>query len=75
VKKAEELTGMVVYLVLGGFHLSGESEKTISAIIEEFRALEVVKVAPCHCSGNLARSLFKEGFEEDYIEVGVGSDS
>ena len=74
VKKAKELTGMGVYLVLGGFHLSGASENTILSIIEQFRELGVVKVAPCHCSGDRARALFKEEFGEDYMEVGAGSD-
>ncbi|MGQ9552406.1 MAG: MBL fold metallo-hydrolase [Candidatus Bathycorpusculaceae bacterium] len=74
VEKAKELTGMEVYLVLGGFHLSGESENRISSIIELFRELGVVKAAPCHCSGDRARALFKEEFGEDYMEVGVGAD-
>ncbi len=74
VKKAKELTNTGVYLVLGGFHLSGASEKEILTIIKQFRELGVVKVAPCHCSGDRARALFKEEFGEDYIEVGVGSD-
>ena len=34
----------------------------------------VEKVAPCHCSGDLARKMFKEAFQENYIEVGVGAD-
>jgi 7,8-dihydropterin-6-yl-methyl-4-(beta-D-ribofuranosyl)aminobenzene 5'-phosphate synthase len=74
VEKAKELTGMEVHIVLGGFHLSGESENMISSIIERFRELRVVKVAPCHCSGDRAKALFKEEFGEDYMEVGVGTD-
>jgi 7,8-dihydropterin-6-yl-methyl-4-(beta-D-ribofuranosyl)aminobenzene 5'-phosphate synthase len=59
---------------MGGFHLTGASESTILSIIEQLKALGVKKVAPCHCSGDLARKLFKEEFGEDYLEVGVGSD-
>jgi 7,8-dihydropterin-6-yl-methyl-4-(beta-D-ribofuranosyl)aminobenzene 5'-phosphate synthase len=59
---------------MGGFHLTGASESTILSIIEQLKALGVKKVAPCHCSGDLARKLFKEKFGEDYLEVGVGSD-
>lgn len=73
VKKAKELTSMEVYLVLGGLHLVGASENTILPIIEQFRELGVAKVAPCHCSGDRARALFKEEFGEDYVEMGVGS--
>lgn len=74
VKKAKELTGIGVYLVLGGFHLNGAPENTLLSVIEQFRELEVLKVAPCHCSGDRARALFKEEFGADYMEVGVGAD-
>jgi len=33
----------------------------------------VQKVAPCHCSGDLARSIFEREYGEDFIRVGVGS--
>jgi 7,8-dihydropterin-6-yl-methyl-4-(beta-D-ribofuranosyl)aminobenzene 5'-phosphate synthase len=72
-KKAKELTGRDIYLAIGGFHLSRKSEKTILSIIEELKRLGVKKVAPCHCSGDLARRLFKGKFGEDYIEAGVGA--
>ena len=29
-------------------------------------------VAACHCSGGLARSLFKKAYGEDFILVGIG---
>jgi 7,8-dihydropterin-6-yl-methyl-4-(beta-D-ribofuranosyl)aminobenzene 5'-phosphate synthase len=54
-----------VHLVLGGFHLSGASENMILSIIEQFRELGVEKVAPCHCSGDRARALFKTEFGKD----------
>jgi len=74
VKKAMELTGMEVHLVLGGFHLGGASENKILSTIEQFRGLCVEKVAPYHCSGDRARALFKAEFGKDYVEAGVGSD-
>ena len=73
VAKAKEITGEEVYLVMGGFHLGGASEATIEGIIEDFRELGVQKVAPCHCSGDLARSIFEREYGEDFIRVGVGS--
>jgi 7,8-dihydropterin-6-yl-methyl-4-(beta-D-ribofuranosyl)aminobenzene 5'-phosphate synthase len=73
VKKAKELTGMEVHLVLGGFHLGGASENKILSIIEQFREMDVEKVAPCHCSGDRARALFKAEFGKKYVEAGVGS--
>ncbi|MHA1581903.1 MAG: MBL fold metallo-hydrolase [Candidatus Baldrarchaeia archaeon] len=72
VEEAEQLTNTNVYLLIGGFHLIGASEKEISSIIEQLKDLDVEMVAPCHCSGDLARSMFKEAFGENYIDVGVG---
>ena len=72
VEKAEQLTNTNVYLLIGGFHLIGASEKEISSIIEQLKDLGVEMVAPCHCSGDLARNMFKEAFGDNYIDVGVG---
>jgi len=72
VRKAKEIGKDKVYLVLGGFHLGGASTTQITSIIEDFEELGVEKVAPCHCSGDQARSLFKEHFGLNYIESGVG---
>ena len=73
VRRAKELTGREVYLVLGGFHLGGTSEEKITGIVEDFQQLGVQRVAPCHCSGDVARRLFKEAYGEDFISAGVGS--
>jgi len=61
-----------VYLVMGGFHLSGASSTQIESIIKEFSHLSVENVAPCHCSGDETRRLFKERYGEGYIESGAG---
>ena len=72
VKKAMELTGESVYLVVGGFHLGGFSKERIEAIVGQLRSLNVTKVAPCHCSGDLARGVFKDSFNANYVKAGVG---
>jgi len=73
VRRAKELTGGEVYLVLGGFHLGGVSAAELAGIVEDFQQLGVQKVAPCHCSGDVARRLFEETYGEDFIPAGVGS--
>jgi len=74
VRKAKDLTDGVIHLVIGGFHLSGRTEDEISNIIEQLRGIGVQSVAPCHCSGELARTMFGKAFDEGYIEAGVGRD-
>ena len=73
VKKAKEMFPKEkVYLVLGGFHLLRASDSELKGIIENFKKLGVQKVAPCHCSGNRCRELFKKEYQNDFIENGVG---
>ena len=73
IKKAQYIIpGKMVYLVMGGFHLSGASSKIIKYIADSFVELGVATVAPCHCSGDEARKIFKKQYEEKYIESGVG---
>jgi len=73
VRRAKEMTGQDVYLVVGGFHLGGKGAAEIEGIVEDFQRLGVQKVAPCHCSGDAARRLFKEAYGEDFILAGLGS--
>lgn len=73
-KKAKEFTGNNIYLVMGGFHLGGAFTSQISYIAESLLRLGVRRVAPCHCSGDEARKLFKDYFGENYIDSGVGKE-
>jgi len=73
VEQAKDMFGEPVRLVLGGFHLGSKSEAEISAILTDFRRLEVEEVAPCHCTGQLAMTMFAAEYGDDYIPVGVGS--
>ncbi len=72
VKRAKEIAGKV-YTVLGGFHLMGYSENEVLSIISQLKDLGVEVVAPCHCTGDLAKMLFEEKFGENYIRIGVGA--
>jgi 7,8-dihydropterin-6-yl-methyl-4-(beta-D-ribofuranosyl)aminobenzene 5'-phosphate synthase len=64
--------GETIVLVLGGFHLGQESEAAIRAIAQRLLELGVVRIAPTHCSGDLARAVFRDVFGLNYIEAGVG---
>ena len=73
IKKAKEMFPQKeVYLVLGGFHLAGASDFELKSIINDFKKLGTKKVAPCHCSGDRCRELFKEEYGDNFIENGVG---
>ena len=73
VQKAKEVrVDKLVYLVMGGFHMTGAATPQIESVIEGFRELGVKKVAPCHCSGDETRKMFRQEYVEDYINSGSG---
>ncbi len=71
-REAKQMRERPLYLVMGGFHLSGQSAARIQELIRDLQGLGVERAAPCHCSGDLARELFEERFGVDYISLGVG---
>lgn len=60
-----------IYLLAGGFHLLDKSEQQLVGICEKLRELEVERIMPCHCSGELAVEIFKREFE-GVEKCGVG---
>jgi 7,8-dihydropterin-6-yl-methyl-4-(beta-D-ribofuranosyl)aminobenzene 5'-phosphate synthase len=72
VEQAQDLFGGKIHLVMGGFHLSGKSIQELERIVDDFRRLEVEKVAPCHCTGDQAIRMFAEAYGDDFIAAGVG---
>ena len=69
---AKEIAKDKLYLALGGFHLEGASESELKSTLNSFRQLGVEKVAPGHSTGSIARYLFQQEYQDDYIESGVG---
>jgi 7,8-dihydropterin-6-yl-methyl-4-(beta-D-ribofuranosyl)aminobenzene 5'-phosphate synthase len=61
-----------IHLVMGGFHLGGMSADQIHNVIARLKAQGVRQVGPCHCSGDLARELFRQEYGTRFLEVGVG---
>jgi 7,8-dihydropterin-6-yl-methyl-4-(beta-D-ribofuranosyl)aminobenzene 5'-phosphate synthase len=72
VKKAKGLLSSEVYLVLGGFHLCWMNLSQVREIISGVKKEGVKRVAPCHCSGDLARKQFRKAYGKDFILVGAG---
>ena len=71
--QAKQQTGRGIYLLAGGFHLSGASDRRVRDLIMRLKALDVKKVAPSHCTGKRATELFRDAWGEDFIESGLGA--
>jgi len=61
--RSENIFKEKIYLVVGGFHLKDFSKSDIEEIIMKVKKFGAIKVAPTHCSGDLARDLFKANFK------------
>jgi 7,8-dihydropterin-6-yl-methyl-4-(beta-D-ribofuranosyl)aminobenzene 5'-phosphate synthase len=70
-KRALSLIGDRLFLIVGGFHLYKLSDEEVFEISEELKSLTQF-VAPCHCTGDRALSLFKESWKDRFVEVKAG---
>ena len=61
-----------ILLVIGGFHLQWAEASAVERVMDAFERLGVRYIAPTHCSGDNARTLFQERFGPCYLSVGVG---
>jgi 7,8-dihydropterin-6-yl-methyl-4-(beta-D-ribofuranosyl)aminobenzene 5'-phosphate synthase len=61
-----------IYLVLGGFHLYKQTGEEIEIIIDKIFKIGVLKAAASHCSGDMARAMFKDNYNDKYVEIGIG---
>ena len=72
-KVKQEMKTDSIEFVLGGFHLFRKTDKEIKEIAKEIKNLNVKKAAPCHCSGDKAKIIFKEIFKVNYIDTHAGT--
>ncbi len=76
-RRAVTLTGKTgddtIYLITGGFHLGGASERATAKIIGELKELGVRKIAPSHCTGDKAITRFRQEWGDDFLELGCGA--
>lgn len=73
VSQAKKWLQKEVYLVMGGFHLTGQPAEELQRVAEELEKLGVKKVAPSHCTGDAARKLFRDRWGAHFIDSGVGA--
>lgn len=72
VARAKAITKMEVLLVMGGFHLMMHDGPSIEKIAKRFAENGVRHVAPTHCSGETARTIFADLYGKRFIHGGVG---
>ncbi|WP_456435265.1 hypothetical protein [Methanopyrus sp.] len=61
--------GLEVHTILVGFHLIGATEVEVKKMADRLEELGV-SAGPCHCSGEVAKRVFRRRFE--FLNVGPG---
>jgi 7,8-dihydropterin-6-yl-methyl-4-(beta-D-ribofuranosyl)aminobenzene 5'-phosphate synthase len=72
IKQAKAQLAQNVYMALGGFHLLGKNREQIEQIVHQTKEAGVRAVGPCHCSGDIARHLFRQAYGDNFYPLGVG---
>lgn len=73
VKRASDLVGAPMSLVLGGFHLFPEKKQTIDCVAANLLELGVQRVGACHCTGDKGIAAIREAFGDRFVDIGVGT--
>jgi 7,8-dihydropterin-6-yl-methyl-4-(beta-D-ribofuranosyl)aminobenzene 5'-phosphate synthase len=74
VEKAKKIhPNKILKLIIGGFHLLRKSSQQVKDISTKLKSLQVSKVAPSHCTGELAIDIFKNEWKENYIDFNIGN--
>ena len=74
VTAAVQTTGRdAVSLVMGGFHLGNVGRARIDEIVDTFGTLSVRRVAPTHCTGDVARQALRQAYGDAFLSVGLGA--
>jgi 7,8-dihydropterin-6-yl-methyl-4-(beta-D-ribofuranosyl)aminobenzene 5'-phosphate synthase len=74
IKTTKSFLGQDIDLVAGGYHLFPYDRAYITALAKNMKTtLAVHRVAPAHCTGNLAFKIFKEEFGDAYSYAGLES--
>ncbi len=63
-----------IALVTGGFHIREKSRQEIIKISDRLKNFGVKKIAPSHCSGDLAIEVFREEWKENFVQLYLGDE-
>lgn len=73
VKKVVELQpDMPLELVAGGFHLMRSEESEIRQVSGRLKEYDIRKIAPSHCTGDLAMDIFRDEWSGKFMEFFLG---
>jgi len=70
VKKNLKITEL--FLVFGGFHLGDMHKLAVEELGRELKKMNVRKIGPTHCTGEVAMMVLRDIFKNDFVEIKTG---
>ena len=70
----QDFPGKSVELVAGGYHLGGHSKDEVLQISNSLKELEVSRIAPSHCTGDIAIDIFRKEWGENFVSFNLGDE-
>ncbi|MBN2088050.1 MBL fold metallo-hydrolase [candidate division KSB1 bacterium] len=61
-----------ICLAMGGFHLKSDDAEKVGQIIDLIQELGIQQLAPSHCTGEEAIVIFRQRYQQNFIQSGVG---
>lgn len=61
-----------IHFLIGGLHLKDKTIAQIEEVISSLKSYSIDKIAPLHCTGEIAQRLFKEAYGDNYISLKIG---
>lgn len=76
VKHAQKITGIEkVYMVMGGFHLTGANPEVIQKTVADIKAINPQYIVPTHCTRFEAVEAFSKEMPNQFIINTVGTNT
>ncbi len=73
-ERAINLVKERLFGILGGFHLLNATEEEVVEIADYLNEITTGFIAPCHCTGSEAISVFKERLKNKFLDVRCGTE-
>lgn len=75
VERVTDRFRMGIRLLIGGFHLMDRNPSALRAISKRLESLGVELIAPCHCTGDSAKTIIHNHFGNRCLLCGAGLES
>lgn len=62
-----------IHAIIGGMHLQNADERRLKATAKAFRRYQVNMLAPCHCTGQVAKRFLAREFPAEYVPCFAGA--